>query len=109
MGIFSFRLGGRGAENDMARANARPVDTAKIRALVDRLDETASDAKAFKALLAQLTSDKTISSQELIMVAQAFAGRKPKSRKDAMTAIAQERLRLSHAKAKGESAKTRVW
>ena len=111
MGIIGNWLGGHEADEDMARANARPLDSARIEALVQQLRLTVKDADAFKPVYSAIALDTTLSAQDVIAIAQMFVGgTKPKSRKAALTAIGQERLRLSHAKAKGESAaKTRVW
>jgi AAA domain len=55
-------------------------------------------------------ASKTLSAAEVIGIASQLVGSKPKSRKAALTDMAQERLRVSHAKAKGDrAAKTRLW
>jgi hypothetical protein len=98
-------------DEDMARANARPLDKVKVDAHVQQLKLAVRDPDAFKRLLTAIDADKTLSAAEVAAIAQGFVGGvKPKSKKAAITAIGQERLRLSHAKAKGESAaKTRTW
>jgi len=111
MGIFQAWLGGREEDDGMARAKAQPLDAAKIEMHVQRLKLAARDGDAFKLASVALAEDKSLASPELIEIAHRFAGGlRPKTRKAALTAIAQERLRLAHALAKGESAaKARVW
>jgi chromosome segregation and condensation protein ScpB len=110
MGIMQL-WGGHDTDDDMARANARPLDKIKVDALVQQLKLAVREPEAFKRLLASIESDRALSAAELTAIAQGFAGGvKPKNRKAAIAAIGQERLRLSHAKAKGEAAaKTRTW
>src|SRR5579864_2594152 len=95
---------------DMARA-ARPIDSAKVDELVSQLKLTVDDPEAFKSVYTELLTDKSLTAQETIEIAYRFIGGfRKKSKKAALAAIGQERLRLSHAKAKGESAaKTRTW
>jgi hypothetical protein len=98
-------------EDDMARAKKPPLDQTKVDAWVSRLKLAARDASQFDAVFDELGESSLVGSAEVLAVAQKFAGgAKPKSKKLALLAIAQERQRLVHAKAKGESAaKTRVW
>jgi hypothetical protein len=95
---------------DMARAR-RPLDTAKIDELVAQLKHTVKDPDAFKSVYTALLTDKSLTAQEAIEIAFGFVGGfRKKSKKAALAAIGQERLRLAHSKAKGESAaKTRTW
>jgi hypothetical protein len=109
MSMFGFLTGKRKADESMARTT-RSVDQKRIDALALRLQSAMSDAGAFKALLASIDEDKTLSAAEVIRIASQLVGSKPKSRKAALTDMAQERLRVAHAKAKGErAAKTRLW
>jgi hypothetical protein len=111
MGMFSSWLGGGEAEDYMARSNTKPLDTAKIDDMVRRLRNAVRDANSFRSVQESIAADKTLSAQEVIAIASSFAGGvKAKSKKAALTAIGQERVRVSHAKAKGESAaKNRAW
>lgn len=110
MGIMQL-WGGHGTDEDMARANTRKLNTVKIDAWVQQLKLAVRDPEAFKRLLASIESDRALSAAEVAAIAQGFAGgASPKNKKAAIATIGQERLRLSHAKAKGESAaKTRTW
>ena len=103
-------FGGHEAGHDMARANARPIDAAKVDAHLRQLKAAVKDGDAWKAAYGALIDDASLSAQEVVAVAQAFVGTKYKTRKAALTGIGQERMRVSHAKSKGESAaKTRLW
>jgi hypothetical protein len=110
MGIMDF-LGGRQVGDDMAGAKARPLDAAKIEGYVSQLKRVVYDRPAFDAVFQSLIADKAVSASEMIEIARAFAhGVKVKAKKDAILAIGQERMRLSHAKSKSESAtKAKGW
>jgi hypothetical protein len=110
MSILGFWALNEEATEDMAR-NAQLVDIAKVDELVAQLKLTVKDPDAFKPVYAALVADKSITAQEAIEIAHRFVGGfREKSKKAALAAIGQERLRLQHAKAKGESAaKTRTW
>ncbi len=94
----------------MART-ARPIDIARVDGLVSQLKLTVRDPEAFKTVYAALLADKSLSANEAIEVAYKFIGGfRQKSKKAALAAIGQERLRLAHATAKAESAaKTKTW
>ena len=111
MGMLGTWLGGREADEDMARAKTKLTDATKIDAVVKQLKLTVKNVDAFKSVQASILADETLSAQDVIAIAFGFVGgTKPKSRKAALVAIGQERLRVSHAIAKGESAaKTRTW
>jgi hypothetical protein len=111
MSILSAWLRQDSEDDDMARARKSPLDQTKVDAWVSRLKLAVRDAAQFDRIFGDLEEDQLVGSAELIAIAQKFAGgSKPKSKKAALLAIAQERQRLVHAKAKGESAaKTRVW
>ena len=98
------------AAEDMARA-ARPLDTARIEELVAQLKLAVKDSDAFKSVYTELLADKSLTAEEAIEIAYRFVGGfRKKTKKAALAAIGQERLRLAHSKAKGESAaKTRTW
>ncbi len=98
------------AAEDMARAT-RPLDTAKVEELVAQLKLAVKDSEGFKSVYTELLADKSLTAQEVIEIAYRFVGGfRKKSKKAALAAIGQERLRLAHSKAKGESAaKTRTW
>jgi hypothetical protein len=108
--MFRLWAGEQEAAEDMARAK-RPLDTAKVDELVQQLKLTAKDPLAFTSVYTELLADKSLSAQEAIEVAYRFVGGfRHKSKKAALAAIGQERLRLAHSKAKGEAAaKTRTW
>ena len=110
MSILSNLLGWDQGD-EMARATTRPADQQKIDAWVSRLRLAARDNAVFGTLFSELETDATLQASEVVAIAHKFSGgSKPKSRKAAITAIAQERQRQAHAKAKGESAaKARVW
>lgn len=110
MSILSMWLR-QDSEDDMARAKNKPLDQTKVDAWVSRLKLAARDSSQFDAVFNELGEDQLVGSAEVLAIAQKFAGGlKPKSKKAALLAIAQERQRLVHARAKGESAaKTRVW
>ena len=110
MGIMQF-WGGHEADEDMARAKARLLDAAKIDSWVLQLKSTLMDADAFKSVYTAIADDKSLSAPEVIEIACKFAsGARVKTKKAALAAIGQERLRIAHAKRKGESAaKTRTW
>lgn len=102
---------GRDREDDMARPKKLPLDQTKVDAWVARLKLAARDASQFDNVFGELEAGELLTPAETLAVAQKFAGgSKPKSKRAALLAIAQERQRLVHAKAKGDSAaKTRVW
>lgn len=103
-------LDGHDAEDDMARGKARPLDESRIDTAVRELRRVLPDPAAFKSAFEALVADKALGAADAIEIAyRLLGGIRPKSRKAALTAIAQERMRLSHAKSKGESAKIRVW
>lgn len=108
MGIMQL-WGGHDTDEDMARASKRTLDAAEVDTWVEQLKSSLKDTKAFKAVYSGLV-DTTLSAADVIEIAFRFTGAKAKTKKAAMTAIGQERLRVSHARAKGESAaKTRTW
>jgi hypothetical protein len=109
MGMLGW-LGGREAE-DMARATSRPLDAAKINGYADRLKASVRDATAFDVAFAELVDDSSLSAQEVIGIAHAFVGgARPKTKKSALASIGQERMRVAHAKSKGDSAsKAKMW
>ncbi len=98
--LQSWALNQETAE-DMARA-ARPLDSAKIEELAAQLKLTVKDPDAFKSVYTALLADKSLTAQEAIEIAYRFVGGfRQKSKKAALAAIGQERLRLAHSKAKG--------
>lgn len=110
MDTLETRKDGRDSEDDMARAKAHPRDSQKLAGIVERLRLTITDAEAFKPVFENLEADKSLTAPDVVEIAyRLLGGIRPKSRKAALTAIAQERMRLAHAKSKGESAKIRVW
>lgn len=110
MAIFGL-LDGREPDNDMAQAAAKPLDADKIRGWIGDLKRTVYDRPAFDDAFARLGTDKSISAAEIVEIARGFAhGVKTKSKKDALLAIAQERMRLANGKAKAASAaKSKGW
>jgi len=111
MSILTSWLGVREADEEMARANAKPLDAVKIDAYVKQLKLAVRDGQAFESVYTEIEGDTTLAAAEVVAIAQAFVGgSKPKSRKVALASIRQERLRVSHAKSKSESAaKARTW
>lgn len=111
MPIFSSARSDYEADDVMARASAKLLDSEKIDSLVERLKRSVRDAEAFKSVVSSIDDDKSLSAAEVIELSRRFVGgTKPKSRKAALTAIGQERLRLSHARAKAATAaKSRTW
>jgi len=109
MGMFTTWLGRDEDRDDMARSKAQPIDAEKVELLTQQLRAAVADAKAFEGLYKGIADNKSLSGAEVVAIAKKFAGGSPKNRKAAITAIAQERLRLAHSKAKAQSAKTRVW
>jgi hypothetical protein len=111
MGIMQLWGGRDDTDEDMARANARVLDAAKVASWVRQLKATLKDADAFKEVYTSIADDKTLSAQEVIEIAYGFAGgKRAKNKKSALASIGQERLRASHAKRKAESAaKARTW
>lgn len=108
MGIFQF-WGAREPDREMARKQSKP-DSANVDAWARQLKAAMKDAEAFKALYASFASTKDLSAGEAIEVAHKVTGIRPKTKKQAVTSIGQEQLRLAHAKAKAESAaKARTW
>lgn len=109
MGILHF-WSDEETDEDMARAKRRQVDAAKIDLWVSQLKKALKDADAFKAVYGAMDADGELSSAEIVEIAHKFTGSRTKTRKAALGSIGQERLRVAHAKAKGESAaKTRTW
>ncbi len=110
MSILSL-LVGRETEDDMARAKPRPADPAIIADYLRDLKRCVHDRSAFEAVRSRLEADKTLSAGEVINIASAFAhGLRAKSKKAALVAISQERMRLANAAAKAASAaKARTW
>lgn len=109
MGMLASWLGGAEAGDDMARA--RPLDAKKVTQLTNALRAAGDDAAVLKEAYRTICDDDSLSAAEVIEIAhQYLGGVKPKSRKAALSAIGQERLRLAHAQAKAASAaKVRVW
>ena len=95
----------------MARTSSRPLDIKLVDEFVSRLKASLNDTDDFKEVYGSMCDHPTLSAQEIIEVAYRFlGGLKPKSRKAALTSISQERLRLTHAKAKGETAaRSKTW
>lgn len=110
MGILNW-FGSHESDEDMARTNKKPLDADKIDEMVRLLRAASKSTDEFREVQANLAEDKDLSAQEVIAIAQAFVGGvKLKSRKAALTAIGQERLRVSHSNAKARSAaKSRTW
>ena len=99
-----------GSEDEMARAGGRQVDQLKVAEIADRLRLSIANAAVFQAAIDELERDQSVTAPEVIEIAyRLLGGMRPKSRKSALTAIAQERLRLAHARSKGDAAKIRVW
>jgi hypothetical protein len=111
MSILSAWLGKPEEDQDMARASTARIDTAKINVRVQQLKLAVRDASSFQAVFEEIEADTSLTAAELVAIAHSFAGGiKPKNRKAALIAIAQERHRAAHALAKGGSAaKSRVW
>lgn len=110
MGIMQL-WGGHEADDDMARTKGRQLDAAKIESWVRQLKSALNKTDEFKAVYTAIAEDKSLSAQEVIEVAYKFtSGARTRTKKAALAAIGQERLRGLHAKRKGETAaKTRVW
>jgi hypothetical protein len=98
------------ADEAMARG-AKVIDDVKVERVVSLLSAHVSDAGKFRQTLESIASDRSLGSAELIEIAYRFVGgKRQKSGKAALLSVAQERLRISHAVAKGVTAsKTRVW
>lgn len=98
-------------DEDMRRAKAAPVSQVKIDAHVAKLKLAVRDARAFQLELENLSGDKALTAAEVMEIARIFVGsNSARSRRAAISAIAQERLRIAHADAKADSArKARVW
>lgn len=109
MGMLATLLSGLDTGEDMSRA--RPLDAAKVSKLTSDLQSAVGDVDAFSSVCDAIRDDESLTAAELIEIAhKLLGGTKPKSRKAALTAIGQERLRRVHAKAKATSAsKARVW
>lgn len=110
MAIFGL-LGGREPDDEMAQAAAKPLDADKIKSWAGDLKRAVHDRPAFDAAFAKLGADKSVSAAEIVEIARLFAhGFKAKSKKDALLAIAQERMRLANGRAKAASAaKAKGW
>lgn len=110
MDMFDEQVG-REAGDDMARTSTKPIDNDLVDGFVSRLKRDVSNGEEFKVVMAEIADHASLSAVEIIEIAHRFVGGlKPKSRKAALTTISQERLRLSHAKAKAETAaKARTW
>lgn len=110
MGMFE-ELTGREDGDDMARTKAREIDETLIEEFVLRLKSTLTNADEFRIAFSELNSPAVLSGPEVVEIAhRLLGGLRAKSRKAALTSISQERLRLSHAKAKSETAaRSKVW
>jgi hypothetical protein len=109
MGIFQL-WSSRGAEDDMARNSRKQPDSAKIDARTSELKASMANAEAFAEVYGSLNSDATLLTAEAIEIAHRITGMRAKTKKQALASIGQQRLRLTHAKAKGASAqKTKTW
>ncbi len=110
MSILSAWLGWD-REDEMARSKKLSIDETKVDAWVARLKLASRNAAQFDLVFGELEGGEGLTTAEITAVAHKFAGgAKPKSKRAALLAIAQERQRVAHSKAKGASAaKTRVW
>ena len=111
MSIFSRIWTSNEADDEMARASAKALDNEKIGAIVGQLKKLVRDAEALQSAIDSLDADESFSAGEVVEISHRFlGGKRPKSRKAAITALGQERLRLSHARAKAATAaKSRTW
>ena len=111
MSITPLAWSANEAIDNMARVSAKHLDVEKIDSLVHQLKQTAHDADEFNAIVSAITNDKSFTVAEVIELSRRFAGGpKSKTRKAAITALGQERLRLSHGEAKAATAaKSRTW
>lgn len=107
---ISEGLQGECEDDEMARAK-KPLDEAKVDDLVQKLQTSLTDAEDFRQIYLSIVNNDKLSTLEVVSIAHKFVGgQKPKSRKAALTAIGQERLRLVHAKAKSATAaKSKTW
>jgi len=111
MSITSLIHSANDTVGNVTHISAKQLDSEKIDGFVDQLKQAAHDADNFKVVVSLITKDKSLSAAEVIELSQRFTGGpKPKSRKAAITALGQERLRLSHGEAKAATAaKSRTW
>lgn len=111
MSIFTRIWSGSEADEEMARASAKALDNEKIDTHVGQLKKLVRDAEALQSAIDSLDGDTALSANEIVEISHRFlGGKKPKSRKAAIAALGQERLRLSHARAKAATAaKSRTW
>lgn len=110
MTILSRLLGRTDESEEMSRAATVQVSPA-VEELTQQLRANVADAASFSDVVERIQSDDSLSASDVIAIAHSFVGgRRAKSRKAAFTSIEQERLRLSHARAKSASAsKAPVW
>ena len=110
MDMLADLQGGFEADETMARSR-KPIDVAKVERLAGLLLAHSLDAEKFKSTIFAIESDRSLTATELIEIAFRFVGgRRQHTGKAAKLAIEQERVRISHATAKGANAsKTRVW
>jgi hypothetical protein len=111
VGLLETLLRGRETDEDMAHAKAKPLDDVRIDEHVQHLRRTIKDGPAFKLVYESLVNDQRLSAQDVIAIAYKFVGgKRPPTRKAALTTIGQERMRVSHAKSKAASAaKSTTW
>jgi len=110
MTILSRLLGRTDGSEEMSRSATVQVSPA-VEELTQQLRANVADAASFADVVERIQCDDSLSASDVITIAHSFVGgRRAKSRKAAFTAIEQERLRLSHARAKSASAsKSPVW
>jgi len=111
MAIFGSIWTKRETGEDMTRAATTTADDTRIDQLVIDLRASVRDVEAFNAVVEQIDDDASLSASDVIEISRRFVGgSRPKSRKAALVAIGQERLRKAHAEAKGaRAAKSRTW
>ena len=111
MGSTDARRDEQNSGSDMARRSGKQIDAVRVEALADRLRHAIDDAEGFRAAVSDIETDSTLTAADVVAIAASFAKRSGiKTRKDAVVAIAQERLRRMHGLAKASSAaRSKTW
>ena len=96
---------------DMARKTARPLNTEAIERYHIRLKAATYDRDVFRHIVGELEADKSMSAADVIEIARKFTlGHRAASKKAALLAMRQERVRLALAEAKAASAgRSKTW
>ena len=109
--LMKLRADCEADDPDMARKSLKPLNTIDIDRYHKRLKAATCDRKVFSQVLDELANDRSISAADVVELARLFTlGYRAASKKAAILAIGQERVRLSNAEATAASAaRAKTW